>query len=325
MTGDLRISFKSIQNAANRHKSYVQMRVSVNGTRFRMTLKHIVPYSKEELAFVSSTLFRIYKEALLHNKHITAQTLKKQYLSGPPILLCETLRRSNNDSIIKIGKTITYEQYRFQLKTIHLISFFCQLAYGTPDLSISALPDNFLTEIHDFFKRQQPIEKKDTEEQVRFIRSTLLKEYRKGNIKLSSSLKEQLTNIQLSRRKLIPEDIRKLTEIPLPQHLAVIRDAFIFSCHTGLTYNAIMHLTSHQLRVVSDQSLWLFTDKGQFPLSALPKDMQQKLIQKDRNVPLFKLPTIQQSNISLRSIAIKSGVHVDFTFKSARIYYSEMS
>lgn len=321
MTGDLKISFKPVPTAANKGKGYIQMTASVNGTRFRMALKQIVSCPKEELASVSSTLFRIYKEALLQNKHITAQALKKQYLSVPPTLLCETLRHSNNDTLINIGKTITYEQYRLQLKTVKLISIFCQLTYGIPDLSISALPENFLRQIRDFFNRQQPVDKNDIGEQIRFVRSALLREYRKGNIELSSSLKEQLTGTQAPGRKLFPEDIRKLAGTHLPKHLAVIRNAFIFSCLTGLTYNAIKQLTRHQLRIVSDQSLWLFTDKQQYPLSALPEDMQHELLKRDKNVPLFKLPTIQHININLRSIAIKSDIHADFTFKSARTYY----
>lgn len=73
MIGDLRISFKTVPATANKH-SYVRMVASINGTRFRMALKQIVfSDSQEELATVSSTLFRIYKEAQLEGKHITAQ------------------------------------------------------------------------------------------------------------------------------------------------------------------------------------------------------------------------------------------------------------
>lgn len=90
MIGDLRVSYKTVLAVTNRHNSYVQMIASVNGTRFRMALKHIDPSSQKELASVSFTLFRIYKEALLHNNQITAQALKKQYLSSPPALLYET-------------------------------------------------------------------------------------------------------------------------------------------------------------------------------------------------------------------------------------------
>lgn len=50
MNGDLRVSFKPVP-ATN----YVRMTVSVNGTRFRMTLKHIIPSDfQEELISLSS-------------------------------------------------------------------------------------------------------------------------------------------------------------------------------------------------------------------------------------------------------------------------------
>ena len=234
MIGDLKISFKAVPATANKH-SYVQMVASINGTRFRMALKQLVfSGSQEELTTVSSTLFRIYKEAQLQGKHITAQALKKQFLSPPPTLLYRAICRSNNDHLLNLGKTISYKQYQFQLLVIQQIPVFCQLHYGLPDISISTLPDNFLSQFRDFLYRQQTIEKCDIEEQIRFIRTTLLKEHQKGNIELSIPLKEQLTNFHIPNKRLIPEDICKLVETHLPQHLATIRDTFVFGCYTDL-------------------------------------------------------------------------------------------
>lgn len=321
MIGDLRVSYKTVLAVTNRHNSYVQMTASVNGTRFRMALKHIDPSSPKELASVSFTLFRIYKEALLHNYQITAQVLKKQYLSSPPALLYETISRLNNNTFINIGKSVSYEQYQFQLKAIQQIPVFCQLNYGLPDISISALPDNFFSQLRDFFYCQQTIEKNDIKRQLHFIRSILLKEYQKGTIKLPLPLKEQLCNLHIPNQILTQDDIHKLLKAHLPQHLTTIRDAFIFSCHTGMSYKDITQLTSHNLRIVSDQSLWLFTNKNQYPLSSLPEYLKYMLLKKDTNRPLFNLPTIQYINMSLRIIAIKSNVKYGFTFKSAQIYY----
>lgn len=321
MIGDLRVSYKTVLAVTNRHNSYVQMTASVNGTRFRMALKHIDPSSPKELASVSFTLFRIYKEALLHNYQITAQALKKQYLSSPPALLYETISRLNNDTFINIGKSVSYEQYQFQLKAIQQIPVFCQLNYGLPDISISALPDIFFSQLRDFFYCQQTIEKNDIKRQLHFIRSILLKEYQKGTIKLPLPLKEQLSNLHIPNQILTQDDIHKLLKAHLPQHLTTIRDAFIFSCHTGMSYKDITQLTSHNLRIVSDQSLWLFTNKNQYPLSSLPEYLKYMLLKKDTNIPLFNLPTIQYINMSLRIIAIKSNVKYGFTFKSAQIYH----
>lgn len=321
MIGDLRVSYKTVLAVTNRHNSYVQMIASVNGTRFRMALKHIDPSSQKELASVSFTLFRIYKEALLHNNQITAQALKKQYLSSPPALLYETISRLNNDTFINIGKSVSYEQYQLQLKAIQQIPVFCQLNYGLPDISISALPDNFFSQLRDFFYCQQTIEKNDIKRQLHFIRSILLKEYQKGTIKLPLLLKEQLSNLHIPNPILTQDDIHKLLKAHLPQHLTTIRDAFIFSCHTGMSYKDITQLTSHNLRIVSDQSLWLFTNKNQYPLSSLPEYLKYMLLKKDTNIPLFNLPTIQYINMSLRIIAIKCNVKYSFTFKSAQIYY----
>lgn len=324
MIGDLRISFKPTPAITSKHNSCIQLTASVNGSRFRMALKHVTPtgLQKEKiLASISSTLFRIYKEAQLQGKRITAQALKTRFLSEPATLLYEVLQCVNHENLINVQKTITYDQYRFQLKTTKQIAVFCQLTYGLPDISISALPNNFLNQLNDFFSQQQDIEKSDREDKIRFIRSTLLKEHKKGVIELSASTKKHLINFHVPEKKLMPKDINKLAETHLPQHLEIIRDAFIFSCHTGLTYDVIKQLTGRSLRIVSDKSLWLFTNKQQYLLSALPEDLQYKIKSKDPDEQLFKLPTIQYVNLSLRTIIIKSGIEIDLTFKSAYKFY----
>ena len=263
MNGDLRVSFKPVP-ATN----YARMTVSVNGTRFRMTLKHIIPSGfQEELMSLSSTLFRIYKESLLQHKPITAKELKKQFTTSTPSLLYDTIYRSCTSHFLSIGKTISFEQYQFQLKTIKSIPIFCQLTYGIPEISILALPDTFLDQLEAFFANHST-EKHRSREQVQLIRTILLKEYRKGNIKLSDPLNQQLT-LHNILEELTPEDVFYLQEVHLPCHYAAIRDIFIFSCFTGLNYASIKQLTCRQLRTMSDGSLWLFLKEKQIPLPDL--------------------------------------------------------
>lgn len=133
-------------------------------------------------------------------------------------------------------------------------------------------------------------------------------------------------NIKAQNNDVLTEDeIKKLQNVYDKKKYSkgkqeVLRE-FLFSCYTGLSYNDISQLTSLQLRIVSDQSLWLFTGKQQYPLVSLPEYLRHTLLEKDKNVHLFKLPTIQYVNVCLRAIAIKSNMKIDFTFKSARSHY----
>ena len=316
MNGDLRVSFKPVP-ATN----YVRMTVSVNGTRFRMTLKHIIPSDfQEELISLSSTLFRIYKESLLQHKPITAKELKKQLTASTPSLLYKTIYRSCTSHFLSIGKTISLEQYQFQLKTIKSIPIFCQLTYGIPEISILALPDTFLDQLEAFFANHST-EKHRSREQVQLIRTILLKEYRKGNIKLSDPLNQQLT-LHNILEELTPEDVFYLQEVHLPCHYAAIRDIFIFSCFTGLNYASIKQLTCRQLRTMSDGSLWLFLKEEQIPIPDLSKQISNKISKISNDQLLFnKIPTIQLINRVLHIIALKSNIYKTITFKSAGKYY----
>ena len=244
----------------------------------------------------------------MQHKPITAKELKKQLTASTPSLLYKTIYRSCTSHFLSIGKTISLEQYQFQLKTIKSIPIFCQLTYGIPEISILALPDTFLDQLEAFFANHST-EKHRSREQVQLIRTILLKEYRKGNIKLSDPLNQQLT-LHNILEELTPEDVFYLQEVHLPCHYAAIRDIFIFSCFTGLNYASIKQLTCRQLRTMSDGSLWLFLKEEQIPLPDLSKQISNKISKISNDQLLFnKIPTIQLINRVLHIIALKSNIY----------------
>jgi hypothetical protein len=332
----LTISFRLIPSGSRYH---IQLLVRINDSRFSKSLKNLqlsaddwdnqrcLPFPKdntrqitEELIGISASLFRLYKEAEIKNQFLTSEELKKQFLAPSPALLFQTLHLSNNDTLSHVGKTITYERYQFQLEVIQLVPLFIQTTYGLPDISISALPDSFPGQLSQFLALYTADSDK-TKEQLRYICSLLLRENRKKSISLPLPLKRLLVRICVPSHELTVADIIKLQEMELPRQYAGIRDAFIFSAYTGLRYESIKQLTGRNIRIVSDQSVWLFFSDVQYNLSRLPKTLQRELSgTKDSNF-LFNLPSIQFINLSLRSIAVRCQLNVDFTFKSGRKFY----
>lgn len=334
MIGDLRVSFIQVPAISN-GQYYLRLSASVNGTRFRIILKDQVfsdtqtnepacynientPSVKKKMDAISSTLFRLYKEAKLQGIRITAQELKKQFISHSyPSTLYEVICRSHHDTLLQIGKSITYAQYKFQQKAVQMIPQFCQMTYGIPDISITALPDNFPTQLHEFLSLYS-IEGKD---QVHLILSILQNEHKKFNILLPDSMLKLLVEHK-QHPLLTPEDLYNLSNVSLTHSHEVVRDAFVLSCHTGLNYAEINRLSGNNIRTVSDQSLWLFTATRQYPLLSLPDRLQSILKSKSDNELLFKLPSIQYANISLRIVAMKSKIRINITFKLAKKIYA---
>lgn len=338
MSNNLRISFQLIHS---RSQCYIRLYARVNGSRFSKSLKHLtlaadewdyrinLPIEKDktehirkELECISAQLFRICREAEVKGVLLTVEELKGVFLGSSPVLFFETLRRSNNKTLSDIGKTISYERYQFQLKVVNLIPLFNQTTYGLPDIAISALPESFPEQLIQFLELYST-SGCNILEQVHFLCSLLIKEHRKGNVSLSEPLKKSLIRFSLPVRELAIEDIQKLSETELPRHLALIRDAFVFSCMTGLSYKDILVLTGRNIQRVFDNSLWLFYSEEQYPLSQLPEELQYQLLNTAHGNCLFKLPSIQYINTSLHAIALQCDIDVDFTFKVARKFYEK--
>ena len=115
-----------------------------------------------------------------------------------------------------------------------------------------------------------------------------------------------------------------ILEIP---RLKKVRDIFIFSCYTGISYADLMLLTPQNLVIGMDKKIWIVTKRekngNQVKLPLLLKASNLVDEYKDEKVCLINnslLPRIsnQKVNSYLKEIAEMSGIKKNITFHLAR-------
>ena len=84
-----------------------------------------------------------------------------------------------------------------------------------------------------------------------------------------------------------------------------IRDIFLFSCFTGLSYNDIKNLTINNLVITPDGKYWLkiYVQKSNTPIKIPLLDISRTIIVKYRNSSnetgsLLPVPSIQKTNFA---------------------------
>ncbi|WP_316799814.1 site-specific integrase [Pedobacter frigidisoli] len=141
-------------------------------------------------------------------------------------------------------------------------------------------------------------------------------------------------------RKLITKDrevlddleIASLQSLDLPNHVeAIVRDMFVFSCYTGLSYSEMSTLSAHHITTDNDGGVWLVmkrkktltTNEKSFHVLVLP--IALTLIQKYKLSPeainrqtIFPCPSNQYTNRSLKIIAKKARIDKKISFHIAR-------
>jgi len=111
------------------------------------------------------------------------------------------------------------------------------------------------------------------------------------------------------------------------ERLDRVRDLFVFSCFTGISYVDIMNLTKENITIGIDGDKWIFTNrqKTKAPVKVPILNKAQELINKYDNHPitvitdtLFPIISNEKVNLYLKEIADACGIQKNLTFHMAR-------
>lgn len=128
-----------------------------------------------------------------------------------------------------------------------------------------------------------------------------------------------------SRGYLSDEEIGKLLRVEFnKKHYEIVRDLFLFSCFTGLSYTDIKNLTYNNLQVSFDGHLWIITKRQKNNISSDIRllEVPYKIIKKYQAISsdynLFPMPANSTCNYILKQIARQCNIKTYLTFHVAR-------
>ena len=136
----------------------------------------------------------------------------------------------------------------------------------------------------------------------------------------------------VDRGFLTDEEILKIVnkKLTIPR-LSLVRDIFIFSCFTGLSYIDVANLTPEHL-VNMDDKQWIMTKRQKTNVESnillldIPKQIIAKYSNKTyRDSKLFPVLSNQKMNAYLKEIADICGIGKNLTFHMARHTFATMS
>lgn len=131
------------------------------------------------------------------------------------------------------------------------------------------------------------------------------------------------------QRYLTREELHRLMTTPLPSsRLYLVRDLFLFSCYTGVSYGDLCRLTDANLETAEDGTVWIKATREktnvefEIPLLDLPLRILDKydgLAPEGKLLPMYCNSAI---NRSLKAIATLCGIDRKLTFHMARHTYA---
>lgn len=337
---------RAVNNKAN-----IYIRVTLNGKRVNISLKKKINISTWDeklqrangtdkdsrilnlyLNEVQSKVYRIYEDFKREEVTFTSQMVKAKFLGEDKTRFSfqELIDYYNEKMQHKLHKN-TMGQYKTSQR--YMIEFILK-EYKLTDIPLSNLEYSFIIGFEDFLRSYLPksgqskIGNNTAMKHIKRLRRMVTLAYRMKwmgrdpfvNFKMKIEKKERsfLTDFEL----LSIEDLSSSIE-----RLMVVKDLFVFSCYTGISYADIVQLTENNIVIGIDGSPWIMAKRvktgSPFKIPLLPK--AANLIDKYKNhyrtndaSNLLPKLSNQKLNSYLKEIADLCGIKKNLTFHMAR-------
>lgn len=280
----------------------------------------------EQLSQIRFHIERCYNTLFYESPLVTPQMVKEMFFgnSQRSEMLLTFFKHHNDEFLQMVGvnrSKTTYYKYRCVYK--HLEDYIWD-KYNRRDLSFKELDREFLTGFHQYVAREGGHKKNTTWIYMIAFKHILMLARSKGYLSIDLFANYKLKSEFVARNFLSMSEIQKIMRLELNDPTSqLVRDAFIFSCFTGLSYIDLRMLTPRHIQQQRKQ-LWISTTRRKtgsavnVRLFAIPYAilLKYKPLQSDQQI--FNLPSNGWSNVCLERIMTQAGIMRHITFHSAR-------
>lgn len=227
-----------------------------------------------------------------------------------------------------IGQDFTESTYRKYIASRKKLTLFIQYQYKQNDISLSELNHAFISNYDMYLRSVNKMGNNSAAKQIKYLRKIVRLAVQNDWLVRDPFINFKIKLKETNRTFLTAEELHSIQykEITI-NRIAQIRDVFIFSCYTGLSYSDISKLTLTDITIGIDGEKWIITNRTKTgtrsPIPLLPDALE--ILQRYSNNPVLiaankLLPVIsnQKTNAFLKEIAAICGISKNLTFHMAR-------
>jgi integrase/recombinase XerD len=333
------------------NEALIYVRITVNKKRHEISLKRTVDLlywdkkegcvkGNKELArrlnpYIEEVRYKLmdcYRQLQLQNKVITSTAVKSLFLGDEKkeTTLCMLIEYHN----VNMKSVLEYGTLKNYYTTAKYIKGFLDLRYKTDDIYLTELNYQFITEFEFFLRTGKPLDAGNPLHQ-----NGIMKHIERLRKMVTLAVKmEWIPKDPFARYKLRFQKTEKefLTSGELAviensvlhnQKLDRVRDLFVFSCYTGLSYIDLVNLSRLNICIGIDGERWIKTSrqKTDTPVNIPLLPQALAIIEKYKDDPAVNhqrklLPYLcnQTINQYLKEIAARCGINKHLCFHMAR-------
>lgn len=284
------------------------------------------------LDFAQSRFYQCYQELNSKGKKVTAQLVKASFLGIDEN--SKTLQELIQYHSKKIESTLSTGTIQNFGITEGYINKFLTKERNTTDLYLRELDYKFLCDFENFLQSYWPkghyraMTHNTIMKHIQRLRKMVTLAYHLEWTEKDPFRRWKTTLEKREREFLSANELSNLETYELPvERLERVRDLFVFSCYTGISYADIMKLSLDNISMGIDGRNWITTrrQKTKTPIKVPLLEPALQLIRKYSDHPITEvtgtlLPVItnEKLNVYLKEVALICGIKKNLTFHMAR-------
>lgn len=336
---------------AKNNKVSVYARITVNGKRANISLQRKISLSdwnstkgrakgnnqearllNRYLDQVKNSIYQSHDELVKEKAFICSQSIKARFLGedNQEYSLLTLIDYHNT----QMSETLTYGTLKNYFTTQKYIKDFLLKKRKTQDIYLSQLTFRFLVDFEKYLRsyvpedHQKPMENNTVMKHIQRLRKMVTLAYKMEWIDKDPFIKFKPTYIRKEREFLSEYELQTITEKEFSiERLTLVKDLFIFSCYTGLSYIDVMNLTEDKITFGIDGNKWIITNRQKtnnivkIPMLPFAETLIEKYkgsLKAKRTNTIFPNLSNQKLNSYLKEIADLCKIRKNLTFHMAR-------
>lgn len=336
---------------AKNNLAVIYARITLNGRKLNISLKRKVDVnlwdskkqrlkgkcskSKDLNQFLDqehSRLFQCYQELKVEGKVITPENIKAKYFGeNERLYSLEDIFNYHNDHLFS---KLKHNTSRLYITSQNYIRRFVKREFKRKDYYLKELDYSFILKFENYLRAVRPrhyqksLQHNAVMKHIQRLRKMITLAFHLEWIDRDPFVKFKPHLEQKERGFLTADQLRSIETFELEiQRLKKVRDLFIFSCYTGISYGDLMLLTPQNLVIGIDKKFWIITKRekngNQVKLPLLSEAIAIIEEYKNDEACLLNdslLPRMsnQKINSYLKEIAQKCNIKENLTFHLAR-------
>ncbi|MCX2682033.1 site-specific integrase [Galbibacter sp. EGI 63066] len=281
---------------------------------------------------INSNIKKAYKQLKGEDRPITSQAIKLRYLGkDKAILTCKDLMDYHRENELKKLAPGTAKNYN---ATEKYVGRFLKKEFRSNDVHLCQMDYSFIVKFEDYLRNCPPLRKsqplnnngimKHMERLQKFTTLALKHSWLKTNPFALYQLKYKEFDCPFLER----DELDTMAMLSIAQEsMCLVRDVFVFSCYTGLSYIEVKNLSKSDIVNGIDDGQWIMVrrQKTKTPVKLPLLDEAKAILEKyadyptiENNYSLLRVFSDQKINKYLKKIAKLCNIEKNLTFHVAR-------